>query len=238
MVIVSNVLESCVIETWLALLQAGVKVCKDSCPTWEVCFTKKEGEETLFNEMRAREMLLDQEKKVRQGHNRLHTTLQKVGMGAIAIGLTPRMQDNEQTASGVAVAQKALKDAKVTSSLIVGFESLEKYKLHPLGPSKARAYLKEHKTQANMEALPTVWWVGFEQLSNEAAAIPVQVATADAQVPPAVCSAKAEQPLAKEKVEARGALAPSSGGAPLVADAPEAEGAVQAKPGLKRRRRG
>ena len=61
--------------------------------------------------------------------------------------------------------------------MIVGFEVLEKWKLHPLGPQQARDYLKEHMTMPNIEAVPAMWWTEFEQLSSEATAPKVVVKT-------------------------------------------------------------
>ena len=182
---------------WSTALSNTTTSSRAALPAWDACVSKTEYKEAL-----AVKMLHNKLPTVLRAHGNLHKLLQDMSSSAAAMGVTPRLQNNDATSVAVEIALNVLASAAETVTVVEGVELLVAHRHNEDGPARAKTFLQKYPIQKRGNIPGPFFWMQFEPLAADAR--PLKKAM---KVEPALAVASP----AKEVSSASTTVAPSVG---------------------------
>lgn len=153
--------QGALLEKWASLLQEMSTTTTAACPTLGACINDATMDEPL-----AISMVSGKLASVVAAHNKLHEQLEKLGAGAVAMLLAPRLQDHPKVKDSVAIALHSLNVAKSSVMVIRGLNLLQKTRNSRDGPSQMQAFLDSCHPDDRV-LVPKPFWSCLDAFAKE-----------------------------------------------------------------------
>ncbi|CAK0797949.1 unnamed protein product [Prorocentrum cordatum] len=153
-----------IMELRMAGLAKSVLECRADLPLWQPIFT-----DNSFNLAMAVDLLDGKLANVVRSYNALFGVLSKVDTASKRVELSPPLQHNPLTMSGVAVASQTLANLYEASVLIQGVNLLRFQSRGPASSKAAREFNAKHKADKKIN-LPNAFWAELACVEDGASA--------------------------------------------------------------------
>lgn len=157
---------STMLDRFVELLNTAAAACRAATPPFEALFSGN-----TFNSSMGQKMMKGKLATIVESHNKTHSILTKLNFAARQLSITPRLQDNDQTAEPIAVALNAMGTSSIAAVVAMGLEVMEVAST-PGGATKALEFLRAHKIPKNTLRIPDCFWGELEAVGSLSGAEP------------------------------------------------------------------